>query len=526
MSSSFCWKVLWVPHHYKIPGDNVLAITRKLSFIVTGSLSVAGAIAYLATHFGQTEASDVAPYLGWVLFGLTIALCITLVCYIWRNHKRSLRTIKRQLRKFEQDDHIGIIMVDADNEAAGIVRAINRYLTHIRLHFEKDQICQKEMELQIDASDTEKFQAEAIIDSIPEAVVVVDQNNELLQANHAAQSLFDFSLDLNIHMPVRLVLDDDDILNLIHSTQKSPSDTIALTLERFHPITNKLLNLKIIASNVSNSQKEVIGVVLVVHDMTAEKEIARMKDDILSSVSHELKTPLASIRAYAEMLIDGEADSEETHESFCEIILEQSLRLGQMIDDILNISKIESGRLRVRNNTFNVNPLIGKIEKVIKPHAQNKNINIIMNIDTAPLTIHADENMIFQAILNLVSNAVKYSDSYSQITINTFKNEIDQVVIEVHDQGIGIPQDAIEQIFEKFYRIPEHHHMAGGTGLGLNLVQQIIETLHQGEVQVESITGEGSIFTIKLPAHSIDINKSSDDSESSISEAERMSFVI
>lgn len=461
-----------------------------------------GTTAYLATYFGQASIGRVAPYLGWVLFCLTTSLSITLICYIWRNHTHSLEIIKRQLRQFEQDNHIGIIMVDADNEAAGMVKAINRYLTHIKFHLEKDLRCQKEMKLQINAAETEKCQAEAVIHSIPEAVIVADQNNELLQANRVAQELFDFSLDLNSHMPIEQVIKDDDILALIQNARESQKKTLTCSLEHQDPITHKSLNLKIIASTVRNTQKDVIGVVLVVHDMTAEKEIARMKDGILSTVSHELKTPLASIRAYTEMLLDGESNSEETSHNFCKIILDQTLRLDQMIDDILNISKIESGRLRIKIEPTDLTSLIQKIEIVIKPQAQQKNIHIVIDTPKVPMVINADKEMIFQALLNLLSNAIKYSRPHSQITIALWPHGIDHISIEVYDQGVGIPEEALGHIFDKFYRVPGHQHMARGTGLGLNLVQQIIETIHQGEIQVESTPEKGSRFTVNLPIHS------------------------
>jgi two-component system phosphate regulon sensor histidine kinase PhoR len=225
-----------------------------------------------------------------------------------------------------------------------------------------------------------------------------------------------------------------------------------------------------------------------------------MKNDFVSHVSHELKTPLASITAYSEMLVDGEANDERTRKEFYSVIQNQARRLSRLIEDILNTSRIESGLIKVNKEVLSLTMLIEDQLQMIKGCAEEKNIEIIGQKPIVFDQVYVDRDMMSQVIINLLSNAVKYTQSGGTVRILT---EVDEAAssarVIVTDTGVGIPEDDIEHVFDKFYRVDANKKHAEGTGLGLNLVKQMVETVHGGRVFVKSKVGEGSTFGFELP---------------------------
>jgi two-component system phosphate regulon sensor histidine kinase PhoR len=233
--------------------------------------------------------------------------------------------------------------------------------------------------------------------------------------------------------------------------------------------------------------------------MTREKEIAQMKNDFVSHVSHELRTPLASIRAYVEMLVDGEATEEKTRREFYEIIQSEANRLGRLIDNILNISRIESGLVKINKRPLSLSVIMKEAIEVIAPQARTKNIEIEERVPPAFYETMADKDMLYQAVLNLMSNSVKYTPEGGKLTIETVVDESKRkVTARITDTGVGIPAKDLPFVFDKFYRVEANSKMAKGTGLGLSLVKHIVESVHHGRVFVLSEAGKGSTFGFEL----------------------------
>jgi two-component system phosphate regulon sensor histidine kinase PhoR len=245
---------------------------------------------------------------------------------------------------------------------------------------------------------------------------------------------------------------------------------------------------------------EVSGVVAVLHDITREKEIARMKTDFVSNVSHELKTPLASIKAYVEMLVDGEAKDEKTRREFYATISTETDRLHRLIENILNISRIESGVVKMTREPIMLTEVVRQALDVALPQAKAKNMKIVERFDPVYYQVEADRDMISQATLNLLSNAIKYTPEGGTITVSVSVDERRGVAVcDVADTGAGIPAADLPHIFDKFYRVKANAKLAKGTGLGLTLVKHIIETAHDGKLAVTSEAGKGSTFSFELP---------------------------
>jgi two-component system phosphate regulon sensor histidine kinase PhoR len=224
-----------------------------------------------------------------------------------------------------------------------------------------------------------------------------------------------------------------------------------------------------------------------------------MKNDFVSNVSHELRTPLASIKAYIEMLIDGEADDEKTKTEFYEVIQNEANRLSRLIDNILNISRIESGLVKINKQSQSLTVIMKEALEVIAPQAKGKQITLSEQLTPVFYQTIADRDMLYQAVLNLLSNAVKYTPEGGAITVQTEVNEAKKkVMARISDTGVGIPPKDLPFVFDKFYRVEANSRMAKGTGLGLSLVKHIIETVHHGRIFVESTQGKGSTFGFEL----------------------------
>lgn len=365
----------------------------------------------------------------------------------------------------------------------------------------------KDLQLQSRLSDRQKRQTEAIIYSLRDAVVVVDESDRLLMANEVAARLFGFAPDQARHQSLAGVIgsEHDDFVQLLKRCRQSGIEGTRRELQ--FPGAENVHTYDTIVSCVHEDDR-VIGVVAVLHDITREKEISQMKNDFVSHVSHELKTPLASITAYSEMLADGEADDEETRKEFYGVIQSQAQRLNRLIEDILNVSRIESGLIKVQREPVSLTILIEQQMQMIKGFAEDKNITVTGQQPIVFDQVYADTDMISQVVVNLLSNAVKYTPSGGSVTVKTEVDESEAIArVTVSDTGVGIPADEVAHVFDKFYRVGANNKQAKGTGLGLNLVKQIVEKVHNGRVFVTSEVGVGSTFGFELPLASAEMAK-------------------
>jgi two-component system phosphate regulon sensor histidine kinase PhoR len=204
------------------------------------------------------------------------------------------------------------------------------------------------------------------------------------------------------------------------------------------------------------------------------------------------------------MLMDDEVNDEQTRKEFYSVIQNQAKRLNRLIEDILNTARIESGLIKIKKEPLSLTMLMREQMQMMKNYAGEKNITLSWASDCEePIIcdqVIADKDMMSQVIINLLSNAVKYTPAGGSVKVNTEIDEISSLVrVTVTDTGVGIPENEIENLFNKFYRVEANKKQAPGTGLGLNLVKQIIEKMHNGRVFVKSKAGQGSTFGFELP---------------------------
>ncbi|CAD2079461.1 PAS domain-containing sensor histidine kinase [Jeotgalicoccus coquinae] len=240
------------------------------------------------------------------------------------------------------------------------------------------------------------------------------------------------------------------------------------------------------------------GAIIVMHDITNIRRLEKMRSEFVANVSHELKTPITSVKGFAETLLSGDVPDKETSDQFLRIIYDESERLNRLITDLLELSKIEKQAMPLQITDVNVNEIINNSTQTISKFARDKNITLhLPEIDEA-VHVEADKDRLGQIVLNLVANAVNYTADNGAIFINV-EERTSKVVISVRDTGMGIPAESLDRLFERFYRVDQaRSRHSGGTGLGLAIVKHLVES-HGGNIFVKSKEGIGSTFTVELP---------------------------
>jgi two-component system phosphate regulon sensor histidine kinase PhoR len=407
----------------------------------------------------------------------------------------AVTSIARQLASVEPGASPGTPLDGADELSAAVTAyAGGREALVRQMRGELD-----DLRIRSRLSERQKRHTEAIIYSLRDAVVVVDEQHRLLMANEPAARLLGFDAVDARGKPLAEVCGGAHQEFVEFLRQSALSRVEGTRREMVFPLGEQPHTFDTIVSCVQDGQRA-SGVVAVLHDITREKEVSQMKNDFVSHVSHELKTPLASITAYSEMLADGEANDEETRTEFYHVIQTQAQRLNRLIEDILNISRIESGLIKVHKKPVSLSILIEQQMSMIEKFAAEKNITVTRQTPIIFDQVYADKDMLSQVIVNLLSNAVKYTPSGGSVRIGAEVDEAARLVkVTVTDTGVGIPPEEIEHLFGKFYRVAANNKHAKGTGLGLNLVKQIVEKVHNGRVFVTSEVGVGSTFGFELP---------------------------
>ena len=340
-----------------------------------------------------------------------------------------------------------------------------------------------QLEIRIIDSLDKKNKLEAILESMESGVIAIDNNENIILINSYSQKLFDLKED-NIGKKISDCIIDYDLINFIREIPEIGTKEIKL----FHPIEREL---RVKKSPIINYLNNSIGIVITVQDITDIKRLENMRSEFVANVSHELKTPLTSIKGFSETL--RYVDDSETKNKFLDIIDKESERLTNLINDILILSNIENIH-KMESEYFNPGDVIENVLDMVKSQAYKKSIIIKYN-DCFNSEILGSKDKFHQLAVNLIENAIKYSNENGIVKIDLTLEE-QYFVFKVKDNGIGIPKNDIPRIFERFYRV-DKSRSTRGTGLGLAIVKHIVK-LFNGEISVKSKAGIGSTFTVKI----------------------------
>lgn len=421
-------------------------------------------------------------------FGSAFLIAVGLSIWLARSLTKPLSDMATAARQLAGGNYSVRIRTSSRDEV-GLLAATLNHMT--------DELRSKIEELSED-----RAQLLAMLTSMVEGVMVLDYKGRILQVNPALERMFGVTRAETRGRPSLEVFGHSELNALVSSvlaTRTGQKDEIILTP------SGRCLDVE--ASVAGGEQDNEACAVLVFHDITELRRLENIRKDFVANVSHELRTPLTSIKGYVEALLDGGKDNPETSVRFLEIILKQSDRLNLILEDLLQLSKIESGQLQFKKEPLHIGSVIERTIAMIKPLAEKKQHRLRSQVAADLPLISGDEERLVQVLANLLDNAIKYTPEGGQITvtarrISPSRAEAPRTSIElaVTDTGIGIPEQDRPRVFERFYRVDKaRSRELGGTGLGLAIVRHIVEG-HGGQVWVEGNMPTGSRFVVRLPA--------------------------
>ncbi len=341
-------------------------------------------------------------------------------------------------------------------------------------------------------AEEEKNRIFAILGSLSEGVMIVDTDQKVVLVNDAFLRSFGFKKE---SIEGRYFWETFRDADLNQSLENCLKKRTGLRKEHTVPLSPLIFEMQI---SPVFSGKDFLGVAAVFHDVTRLKELERMRSEFVANVSHELKTPLTSILGFVETLKDGAIEDRTNRLKFLQIIEDHSKKLQKLIEDLLLLSKMESGKELLRREDLDLEKILEKTLEIFSGALKEKKVRIEKDFTPLPFRLEADPVLLERALSNLIDNAIKYNRPGGKISVYASKTA-DQTLICVTDTGIGIAESDIPRIFERFYRAEKSRSReSGGTGLGLSITKHVAER-HGGSVSAQSVLGEGSSFTLTFP---------------------------
>ncbi len=369
-------------------------------------------------------------------------------------------------------------------------RGRNQRLESERLGQLAEQRIQRENELREQAQRTA-----ALFERMIEGLIVVDATGRIRLANRAAGELFNFTPPAT----GRTILETTrhhEVAALVTRLENEPEILgHELRLETLE--SPKFLQVNALALRDGDGMRD--GAILVIHDLTRLRQLEAVRQEFVANVSHELRTPLSLIKSAAETLIDGGKDEPESLVRFLQIIDKHANRLTLLIDDLLMLSTLDSGNIRLALQSVSLGLAVQEVADDLRSRARVRGVTLKNKVEPA-LIVQADPDRLRQVISNLIDNAIKYGRMEGEVVINARGLDSRRIEISVQDDGPGIPAEACARIFERFFRGDKaRSREQGGTGLGLAIVKHVVQA-HGGEVRVDSAPGAGARFSFTLPA--------------------------
>lgn len=423
-------------------------------------------------------------------FGMAFLVVVGLSIWLARTLTKPLSDMAEAARDLATGNHNVFLPSSSHDEVGLLAETLNQM--------------NRELKSKIDELSEDRSQLLAMLTSMVEGVMVLDCKGRILQVNPALERMFGVTrAEARGHQFANVFTHPElnGLVTTVLRTRTGQEDEIILAP------SGRCLHIE--ASAASGQEENEPCAVLVFHDITELRRLETIRKDFVANVSHELRTPLTSIRGYVEALLDGGKDDPETSAQFLNIIMKESDRLNLILEDLLQLSKIESGRVHFKQEPVEIGSVIERTLATLKPLADKKRHQLEAQIAADLPLISGDQDRLVQVLTNLVDNAIKYTPDGGKITIAARRVPVSKgktetvpaaVELSVADTGIGIPEPDRPRVFERFYRVDKaRSREMGGTGLGLAIVKHIVEG-HGGQVWVEGNVPTGSRFVVQLPA--------------------------
>ncbi|MFB3895304.1 MAG: two-component system histidine kinase PnpS [bacterium] len=418
---------------------------------------------------------------GVVLLGAVISLLLSLGIgvLIARSITKPIKEINRISAQYTAGEFGKKIYVDSVSE----INQLADILNHMA-----DQIQSKIGLIQKDKNETL-----AILNSMIEGVIAVGKNTRVISMNPAVSRIFEVNQE------------DGSGKLLIETIRNNELNDIAVQVLKTGQNLTKEIQILVPVEKIIEimgsplfTDQEIHGCVLIIHDVTQLRKLESVRKEFVENVSHELKTPLTSIKGYVETLLDGAIDDPANSRRFLQIIEQHTNRLARLVDDILQLSALDTKELPIEFQSVYLEPLLVEIMPIFSREVNRKNIQVAISIPEYLSPINANREKLKEVLINLLDNAVKFNVDNGKIEISA-EQANREVTVTVSDTGIGIPEKDMPRIFERFYRVDKtRSRELGGTGLGLAIVKHIIEQ-HNGTITVTSEVGKGTQFRFTLP---------------------------
>jgi two-component system phosphate regulon sensor histidine kinase PhoR len=409
----------------------------------------------------------------------TIIITVLAVLAAWiiaRTMTRPIRELTKASRGISTGQLGHKITVSTKDEIGQLAQAFNEMSTNLKTT--------------VDNMSLEKNKLDSILNNMADGVIMTDTDGDIILANKAAGTLFGFKEENAVNKPLIEVVHDhevDEILKLCLKTGKEQTTQFESGLARRF--------IRAIAMPL-NTHGRLSGALILLQDLTELRNLQTMRRDLIGNISHELRTPIAGIKAMAETLLGGAIDDKKAARDFLTRIQNEADRLTQMVAELTQLSRIESGQAELKKEPVNLNALVDEILLEMKPLAERQRVVFTKELSPDLPLIQADKDRIRQTIINLVHNAIKFNKLGGKVTVSTNYDD-KSVTLSVTDTGIGISKDDLPHVFERFYKA-DKARAGGGSGLGLAIAKHTIQA-HGGEIRAQSEEGKVSTFTFKLP---------------------------
>lgn len=396
------------------------------------------------------------------------------------NITKPINRVINVTKRLQNKDYSARINADYSGEIGNLNTSVNALAASLQAHVNEIEESEKQLN--------------SILSNLVSGVVLIDDKGKVDLTNHATErflSKHTSKIDGKEYTYVFGPLGIDHLIETVIEDNVKRHDEAHIYFPE-----ERILDVHIAPYYSQGWQQR--GAIIVLHDITDIRRLEKMRSEFVANVSHELKTPITSVKGFAETLLSGDVPDEATAKQFMQIIYDESERLNRLITDLLELSKIEKQAMPLNITEVNLNEIIGNSTQTISKFARDKNITLHLPSDENPIYVEADVDRLGQIVLNLVANAVNYTSDNGDIYIAA-EERSSKVVLTVRDTGMGIPEEALDRLFERFYRVDKaRSRHSGGTGLGLAIVKHLVES-HEGKIYVKSVEGVGSTFTVELP---------------------------
>jgi PAS domain S-box-containing protein len=438
-----------------------------------------------------------------------MGVCFVIVFILATRFSRPLTSLTESARKLSKGDfsvssdikvrskdELGILgeaFIDMSEDLKESYRKLEEYSTTLEEKVEKRT---EELNRSLNETAEARDRTDGILKSVADGLIVTDINNRVILMNRAAEDLLGVRFSEVINRPIDYAIEEKTLREKVTETlsKKSTGYFFDFHLAGDDPQHPRIMRARTSVTHDRDGRET--GIVTIMHDVTHEREVDRMKTEFISTAAHELRTPLTSIQGFSEILMTRDDLETEEQRRFLSYINKQSVDLTHIINDLLDISRIESGRGFALNKTFfNTSDTITGILPYFQEHYTGHRFEATLFEE--PLELYADKDKIEQVIKNLLSNSAKYSPDGGLIQV-TERLRPGEYQVKIEDEGIGMTPEQLEKIFEKFYRVDASDMGVEGTGLGMTIVKYIVEA-HKGEIKVESEPGKGTVVTFTVP---------------------------